>query len=108
MAPDDLFTRDEVLGGLPARRAAATLFLIESRAAHLADRARRAGNFLLSEDAEHRRDLQFLEAFSGGREPPVKPGIHDLEQFAPQWASLVPANPPLRAAVANMLGRKYR
>jgi hypothetical protein len=108
MAPDDLFTRDEVLGGLPARRAAATLFLVESRAAHLADRSRRAADFLLSEDAERRRDLHFLEAFSGGREPPVKPGIHDLEQFAPQWASLVPANPPLRAAIAHMLGRKYR
>lgn len=80
MTPDDLFTRDEVLGGLPARRAAATLFLVESRAAHLADRSRRAADFLLSEGAERRRDLHFLEAFSGGREPPVKPGIHDLEQ----------------------------
>jgi hypothetical protein len=108
MAPDDLFTRDEVLGGLPARRAAATLFLVESRAAHLADRSRLAADFLLSEDAERRRDLQFLEAFSGGREPPVKPGIHDLEQFAPQWGSLVPENPSLRAALAHMLGRKYR
>ena len=34
MSPDELFTRDEVLGGLPARRAATLLFLIESRGAH--------------------------------------------------------------------------
>jgi hypothetical protein len=108
MAPDELFTRDEVLGGLPARRAAATLFLIESRAAHLKDRSRRAADFLLSEDAERRRDLTFLEAFSGGREPPGTLRIQDLERFAPQWAPLVPAQPPLRAAVAHMLGRKYR
>jgi hypothetical protein len=108
MAPDDLFTRDEVLGGLPARRAAAALFLVESRAAYLADRSRRATDFLISEEAEERRDLAFLEAFSGGREPPVKPDIQDLEQFAPRWASLVPANPSVRATVAHMLGRKYR
>jgi amino acid permease len=107
MAPDDLFSRDEVLGGLPARRAAAMLFLIESRAAHLADRSRRATDFLLSEDADRRRDLVFLEAFSGGREPPVKPTARDLERFAPEWAPLVPPNPPMRAAIAHMLGRKY-
>ena len=108
MAPDELFTREEALGGFPARRAAGALFLVESRVAHLTDRSRRAANFLLSEDVERRRDLAFLEAFSGGREPPVKPRIQDLERFAPQWASLVPAPPALRAAVAHMLGRKYR
>jgi hypothetical protein len=108
MAPDDLFTRDEVLGGLPARRAASTLFLIESRAAYLADQSRQATNFLVSEDAARRRDLVFLEAFSGGREPPVRSTIQDLERFAPAWAPFVPPQPPLRAAVAHMLGRKYR
>jgi len=108
MAPDELFTRDEVLGGLPARRAASTLFLIESRAAYLADQSHHATDFLVSEDAARRRDLVFLEAFSGGREPPVKPTIQDLERFAPAWARLVPRQPALRAAVAHMLGRKYR
>jgi hypothetical protein len=33
-ADEPLFTRDEALGGLPARRAATLLFLIESRSAH--------------------------------------------------------------------------
>ncbi len=39
MADDTLFTRDEVLGGLPARRAATLLFLIESRTAHMVVRS---------------------------------------------------------------------
>src|SRR5262245_39057937 len=107
MSPDELFTRDEALGGLPARRAAALLFLIEGRVAHLADQSRRAGDFLASEAASHERDLVFLEAFSIGREPPVKPTIQDLERYAPRWAALVPANPGLRAAVAHLLARKY-
>jgi hypothetical protein len=107
MAPDDLFTRDEALGGLPARRAAAALFLIESRTARLADESSRAADFFVSEEAAHRRDLLFLEAFNGGREPPVAPTIERLEQFAPQWAALVPPGPSIRAAIAYMLGRKY-
>jgi hypothetical protein len=108
MSSDELFSRDEVLGGLPARRAASTLFLVESRAAYLADQARQSANFLVSEDVAQRRELGFVEAFNGGREPPVKATILDLEHFAPDWAPLVPANPAIRATVAHMLGRKYR
>jgi hypothetical protein len=108
MAADELFRRDEVLGGLPARRAAATLFLVESRAAYLADQSRQSANFLVSENAARRRELGFVEAFNGGREPPIKATILDLEHFAPDWAPMVPANPSIRATVAHMLGRKYR
>src|SRR5215467_5704117 len=107
MPASELFTRDEALGGLPARRAATLLFLIEGRVAYLADQSRRAGDFLASEDGSRERDFAFLEAFSVGREPPVKPTIQDLERYAPRWASLVPANPSLRAAVAHLLARKY-
>jgi amino acid permease len=107
MASDDLFTREEALGGLPARRAATLLFLLESRAAYLADQSRRAADFLAPEDAWRERDLAFVEAFSMGREPPVTPTIQDLERYAARWAGLVPANPAVRAAVAHLLGRKY-
>jgi hypothetical protein len=103
----ELFTRDEALGGLPARRAATLLFLIESRTAHLADQARRAGDFLASEEASRERDLAFFEAFSAGREPPVAPTVRDLERHAARWAPLVPPSPGLRAALAHLLGRKY-
>ncbi len=107
MSSDDLFTRDEVLGGLPAKRAATLFFLIESRTAHLADQSRRAMEFFLTEEFAKDRDLAFLEAFSLGREPPLRPTIQDLERYAPQWAPLVPDNPQIQAAVARLLGQKY-
>jgi hypothetical protein len=108
MPSDDLFTRDEVLGGFPARRAATLLFLIESRTAYLVDEARRATDFFLSENAAKERDLAFLEAFSLGREPPIRITIQELERFAPKWASLVPDNSNIRAAIAHLLGQKYK
>jgi hypothetical protein len=106
-APDALFSRDEVLGGLPARRAQTLLFLIESRTAHLVARSRRAMELVRPEQAERERDLAFIEAFALGREPPLRPTIQDLERQAPGWASLVPDNPQVRAAVAHLLGEKY-
>lgn len=107
MSADELFTREEALGGLPAKRAATLLFLIESRTAHLVDQSRRAMEIFLTEEAAKERDLAFLEAFSLGREPPVRPTIQDLERFAPQWATLVPDNPQVQATVAHLLGQKY-
>jgi hypothetical protein len=108
MPPDDLFTRDEVLGGLPARRAATLLFLIESRTAYLVDQSRRATDFFLSEDASKERDLAFLEAFSLGREPPIRVTIQEIERFSAKWTPLVPDNPSIRAAIAHLLGQKYK
>lgn len=105
---DELFTRGEVLGGLPAKRAATLVFLIESRTAHLADQSRRAMEFFLTEEATIERDLAFLEAFALGREPPLRPTIQDIERYAPQWASLVPDNPQIRAALTHLLGQKYK
>jgi amino acid permease len=104
---DALFSRDEVLGGLPARRAHTLLFLVESRTAHLVARARQAMELVHSEEAERERDLAFVEAFSLGREPPLRPTIQDLERQAPHWAPLVPGNPQVRAALAHLLGEKY-
>ena len=42
-----------------------------------------------------------------GSEPPLRPTIQELERYAPQWASLVPENPRVQAAVAHRLGEKY-
>ena len=105
---DNLLTRDEVLGGLPAKRASALLYLVESRTAQLVDRARHLMVPFRSEDAAQERELAFVEAFAIGREPPLRPTIQDLERHAPQWAELVPANPRLRAAVAHQFGQKYQ
>jgi amino acid permease/predicted transcriptional regulator len=111
MAPDEmnLFPdREELLTGLPAKRADALLFLIESHAAHLVARARRATELFVTEEDDNERELTFFEAFSQGRDPPLVPTIQDLERHARRWAPLVAQNPQVRAAVAHRLGKKYR
>ena len=102
---DELISREEVLAGLPARRAHTLLFLIESRTAQIV--ARSLLEFSLTEQAASERDLAFLEAFSLGNAPPLHPTIQHLERYARQWASLVPENPKLKAAVTHALGQKY-
>ena len=104
---DDLFSREEVLGGMPAQRARTLLFLIESRTAHLVARSRHAMERFSSEQVAEEQDMAFLEAFTAGKDPPLRPTIQDLEQFARQWASLVPDSPVIRAALARLLGEKY-
>jgi hypothetical protein len=108
MASNELFSREEALVGLPLRRASFLLFLIESRTARMVAHARQAAEFFPSEEVARELDLAFLEAFTLGREPPLRPTIQDLERYAPRWAHLAPQNPRLRAAIAHLLGRKYR
>jgi hypothetical protein len=107
MSPDELFTRDEALGGLPARRAATLLFLIESRSAHFEARSRLEAEELPTEKAAEELDLAFLEAFALSREPPLRVTIQDLERHAAKWAHLIPENARLRAAIAHLLSEKY-
>jgi amino acid permease len=107
MGSEELFSREEVLGGLPAQRARTLLFLIESRTAQLVEHSRRAMERYLSEERAEARDMAFFTAFSAGKDPPLHPTIQDLERFSGRWASLVPENPGLRAAVAHLFGGKY-
>lgn len=102
---DELISREEVLAGLPARRANTLLFLIESRTAQIVARSR--VEFSLTAQAASERDFAFLEAFALGNAPPLHPTIQHLERYALQWASLVPENPRLKAAVAHALSQKY-
>jgi len=102
------FSREEILEGLPARRAAALLYLIESRTAFLVARSRQAMERFVTDNALREREVAFVEAFALGRETPVKPTVQDLERFAAVWRPLVPDNPRIRAALAHLLGRKYR
>lgn len=108
MSTDDLLTREEVLGGMPARRAQTLLFLIETRTATLVAESRQAVERFPTEQAAKERDLAFLEAFALGREPPLRPTIQDLERYAAEWADLAPDNSRLRAAIAHLVGQKYR
>jgi amino acid permease/predicted transcriptional regulator len=111
MAPDDmdLFPdREELLAGLPTRRADTLLFLIESRTAHLVARSRRAMEQFVTEADHNERELAFFAAFSQGLDPPLVPTIQDLERHSWQWAPLVAQSAQVRAAVAHRLGTKYR
>ncbi len=105
LSDDELISREEVLAGLPARRANTLLFLIESRTAQIVARSR--VEFSLTEEAANERDLAFLEAFALGNAPPLHPTIQHLERYTLQWASLVPENPKLKAAIAHALCQKY-
>jgi amino acid permease len=100
--------REELLAGLPTRRADTLLFLIEIRTAHLADRSRRAMQRFGTAEDDNERDLAFFAAFSQGREPTLVPAIQDLERYSRGWAPLVAPNAQVRAAVAHRLGTKYR
>jgi amino acid permease len=109
MAPDETNQfpdREELLAGLPARRAGTLLFVIESRTAHLLAQSRQAMQRFATDDEES--ELEFFAAFSQGRDPPIVPAIQDLEHHAGQWAPLVTPSAQVRAAVAHRLGNKYR
>jgi amino acid permease len=101
------FSRDELLGGLNARRASTILFAIEARTAHLVARSKRAMAYYLTERTAQEREREFLLAMAAGRTLPLVPRIQDLERHAPDWASLAPADPRLRAAIAELMGKKY-
>jgi amino acid permease len=110
MSPDalDAFPdADDLLAGLPARRASTLLFLIESRTAHLVARSRQATELLLTEEGAQERELAFVEAFAASREPPLRPSIQDIERHSVAWAPLVGGNRRVQAAVARRLGEKY-
>jgi len=102
-----LLSREEVLGGLPARRASALLFAIESRTALRMVRTRQAVRRLATEHSAEQQERAFLDALAHGREWPVRPKIQDLERHALDWAPLVPAEPSVRAAITALLRTKY-
>jgi amino acid permease len=102
-----LFSRGELLGGLPARRAATLAFAIEARTARLVDRSRRAMATFETERTARDHEAAFLDALAGARDLPIRVTVQDLERYAPAWAPLVPAEAGLRAAVIRRLGEKY-
>lgn len=105
MSSDKLISREEILAGLPAKRASTLLFLIENRTAHLAERSQL--DFSLTESTANQRDMAFIEAFSLGQAPPLNLKIQHLERYAPQWVDLIPENPSLKAALIYAFGQKY-
>jgi hypothetical protein len=105
----DLFpTREDVLTGMPGKRAATALSLIESRTAYLAQRSRRDMDALPPDAGGPDREDEFLQAFRESAAPRVSVTIQQIEQWASGWAVLVPDNPQVRAALVHLLGEKYR
>ena len=96
---EELFDRERLLEGLPARRASTLLFLIESRVARLTAQSRETMRRYPAGDAAQRRELAFIEAFALGREPPLRPTVQDLERQAAGWAPLVADYDKLAARV---------
>jgi amino acid permease len=102
-----IFSRDEITGGLPARRASTLLFAIEARTSLIVARARRAMATFETERTVADREQLFLSALAGGRSLPDRPTIQDLSRYAGQWADLVPDDPQVRAAVLKRIGETY-
>jgi hypothetical protein len=121
---DGLFSREELLGRPPARRARALLSLIQRRAALAAWRAEQATSPVpeaglapvdgseLTEPPDASglatADAAFLAAHQAVPRGLPSASIHDLERFAAEWAPLAPENPRLLAAIAKLLGEQYR
>lgn len=110
MTIDKLISREEALGGMPGRsikKAATLLMLIENMTARLMAQSQPPVGLILAETTLKERTESFLEALAIGREPPLRPTIQAIERYAPQWRILVPDDPGVRAAVANLLADRY-
>ena len=101
------FSRDEILGGMPARRATTLLFAIESRTALLVARDRRAMATFETETTAAEKEGAFLSALGAGREPPLRPTIQDIDRHADDWADLIPPDAEGRAAILKRIADKY-
>lgn len=101
------FSRDTVLGGLPARRASTLLFAIENRTAVLVSRAKRAMATFETERTAADHEQSFLAALAGGRDGGRTLRIQDLDRHADGWADLLSPDPELRAAIIRRIEEKY-
>ena len=77
---DQILSRDEVLGGLPARRAATVLHAIRARTAASVARSRRPLGGYVGERTAAQRESEFLAALASGRDARSKPRVQDLER----------------------------
>ena len=105
--PGEYLSREEVLGGLPARRARTLLFLIEQHSARHASEREVGTMALLGERSAEARELAWIEAFALGRDPPRAPSIRKIEAAAPRWAPLVAESPEVRAQSLRLLADRH-
>lgn len=102
-----MFSREEVVGGLPARRASTTLITIEGATARLARASRINRAAYVGERTAAEREKEFLAALASGASQAKPPAIAELERFAPGWAAQVGDDPSVRAGIARLLAAKH-
>jgi hypothetical protein len=103
---DELLSRQEVLGGLPARRARALLFLIDQHTARFVASREIGTMSQLGERSAEARELAWVEHFAMDREP-EQPTIQEIEAAAGEWGPHVPAAASIRAATTALLAERY-
>lgn len=131
MPDDDLFSRDEVLGGRVSkgdvRRARSLVYLIEQEAKRSADLQRgmttvgTSAAMGVTVDLAHlvdaealagplpgERDQAYLASFQAARRDVDSPELADIERHHESWAVLVPERLDLRARVFSVLAGRYQ
>lgn len=106
MSSDALFSREEVTAGLSGKRAAALLYMIESRTAQRLEESRQAAGRCMIEGAYSREQI-FLESFAIGKKKSRHVSIRDIERYTWDWSCLLSDQANIRAAIAHLIGQKY-
>lgn len=105
---NSLFSVEQIMVGLPAKRAGMNLFAIESRTAQLREQSRVSLAPALGRKSQSERSQLFIETLAEDRDKSVQVTVQQLERFAPRWASLVPETSELRAEIAYLMSQEYR
>ncbi|MFQ5577056.1 MAG: hypothetical protein ACE5G8_08725, partial [Anaerolineae bacterium] len=103
----DLFSREEILGGLHGSRARKLLFWIETRVAYMVFQTREALNRFLGEHAPAGPAGGTITELTVAAEDRKNLTLATLERYAPHWQTLVPPSPKTRATLINLLDQKY-
>ena len=96
---------DPISAKVKARQALGLLTSLERRTAYLMTEMRQAVELILNSEPQLTSggddfQLRYQKAIS-------ELTIDQLERYAPQWTSLIPANPTVQSALSHLLGQKY-
>jgi amino acid permease len=101
-------SREDLLGGMPARRASTIVYAIENLTLALVTRSRHALARYQAAESGRDRERQFMDAVSAGREQQERPAVQDLERYATEWSSMAPDVPETKAQICFQLSTRYR
>lgn len=101
------FSRAELLGdGMGGRRTSMSRFAIENRVGQLLAESQRAAAGRQATSVAHRHQ-DYFGSLAAGRQASFRPTPQQLEQFASQWADLVPENLGSRVQLFQQLATNY-